>query len=62
MAHDFQFERGASFGEWLHAQMREAMTFEDAAWVVDRIRRVEGRLQASRLAANRLTVEIPWDG
>jgi len=60
MAHDFQFERGASFGEWLHAQMREAMTFEDAAWAVDRIRRVEGRLQASRLAANRLTVEIPW--
>jgi len=60
MAHDFQFERGASFGEWLYAQMREAMTFEDAAWAVDRIRRVEGRLQASRLAANRLTVEIPW--
>jgi len=60
MAHDFQFEEGKSFGEWLNAQMRESITFEEAAWAIDRIRRVESRLQAGRAEANRLIVEIPW--
>src|SRR5258708_17545078 len=60
MGHDFQFERGKSFGEWLHTQLLEAVTFEDAPWAIDRVRRVENRLQANRAAASRLTVEIPW--
>jgi len=60
MGHDFQFERGKSFGEWLHTQMLEAVTFEDAPWAIDRIRRVESRLQGNRATISRLTVEIPW--
>jgi len=60
MGHDFQFERGESFGEWLHKEMLEAAAFEDASWAMDRIRRVEARLQADRLESNRLKVEIPW--
>lgn len=60
MAHDFQFERGESFGEWLHKEMLQAVMFEDAPWAIDRIRRVEARLQADRPGSNRLRVEIPW--
>jgi len=60
MGHDFQFERGESFGEWLHQQMLEAVTFEDAPWAIERIQRVEARLQAGRAESNRLKVEIPW--
>src|SRR5215831_11635197 len=60
MGHDFQFERGESFGEWLHKEMLEAVVFEDASWAIDRIRRVESRLQKDRPESNRLTVEIPW--
>jgi len=30
MGHDFQFEQGKSFGEWLHKEMFEAVAFEDA--------------------------------
>ena len=60
MAHDFKFERGQSFGEWLHREMHEAVSFEDAAWAIDRARRVEDRLQAGRATSDRLFVEIPW--
>jgi len=60
MGHDFQFERGESFGEWLHREMLEAVVFEDAPWAIERIRRVESRLQADRLQSKRLIVEIPW--
>ena len=60
MAHDFQFERDESFGEWLHREMHEAVSFEDAAWAIDRVHRVEERLQAGRASAERLIVEIPW--
>jgi hypothetical protein len=38
MAGDFQFENGATFGEWLREQMREAIHFETEAWAVDRAR------------------------
>jgi predicted Zn-dependent protease len=60
MGHDFQFDEGKSFGEWLHKEMLAAVTFEDAPWAIERIRRVEHRLQANRAPADRLTVEIPW--
>src|SRR5881396_621758 len=60
MGHDFQFEQGQSFGEWLHKEMFEAVAFEDAPWAIDRIRRVETRLQADRAATARLAVAIPW--
>jgi hypothetical protein len=60
MAGDFQFEKGASFGEWLHDQLHEAVHFETEAWALDRARRVEDRLQAGRPEAHRLIVEIPW--
>ncbi len=56
MPHDFEFEKGTLFGEWLHEQMREAMHFEDEAWAIDRVRRVENRLQAGREAGHRLVV------
>lgn len=57
MAHDFQFERGESFGEWLHREMLEAVVVEDAPWAIERIRQVESRLQANRPQSDRLTVE-----
>jgi len=60
MAHDFQFEPGQSFGKWLHREIQEAVAFEDAAWAIDRVRRVEERLQAGRAHSDRLIVEIPW--
>lgn len=60
MAGDFQFEKGDSFGEWLHQQFREAVHFETEAWAVDRARRVAERLQAGRPESERLIVEIPW--
>jgi hypothetical protein len=60
MAYDFQFERDQSFGEWLHREIHEAVSFEDAAWALDRARRVEDRLQAGRPLSDRLSVEIPW--
>jgi Zn-dependent protease with chaperone function len=60
MAGDFQLERGASFGEWIHEQMHEAVAFETEAWALDRIRRVEQKLQEGRPEAERLLVEIPW--
>lgn len=58
MAYDFAFERGMTFGEWLNHALHEAVTFEDAAWAIDRVRRVEERLQAGRAPAERLTVEM----
>jgi hypothetical protein len=60
MAGDFQFEKGASFGEWLHQQMSEAVHFETEPWAVDRARRIEERLQTGRSQSERLIVEIPW--
>lgn len=60
MGHDFQLEHGESFGEWLHKQIVEDLVVEDAPWAIERIRRVESRLQADRPQADRLTVEIPW--
>lgn len=59
MAGDFEIENGASFGEWLHDQMREAVHFETEAWALERIRRVLDRLQAGRPESERLIVEIP---
>jgi len=60
MAGDFKFEKGASFGEWLHEEMRKAVHFETEAWAMDRARRIEDRLQAGRPESERLLVEIPW--
>ena len=60
MAGDFKFEKGASFGEWLHEQMHEAVHFETEAWALDRVRHVEERLQEGRPETQRLIVEIPW--
>ncbi len=60
MPHDFEFEKGTSFGEWLHAQMHEAIYFEQEAWALERVARVDDRLQAGRQPAQRLIVEIPW--
>ena len=60
MAGDFKFEKGASFGEWLHDQMHEAVHFETEVWALDRVRRVEERLQEGRPETQRLIVEIPW--
>ena len=44
----------------LHKEMLDADVFEEAPWAIDRIRRVEARLQADRSESNRLRVEIPW--
>ena len=60
MAGDFPFEKGASFGEWLHSQLHEAVHFETEAWALDRVQRVEDQLQAGRPDSHRLVVEIPW--
>lgn len=60
MAGDFPFEKGASFGEWLHEELHEAVHFETEAWALDRVRRVSDRLQTGRSACHRLVVEIPW--
>lgn len=58
MGHDILIERGESFGEWLHKEILEAVTLEDAPWAIERIRRVETRLQAGRPQADRLKVEF----
>ncbi len=60
MPHDFQFEKGSTFGDWLHAVMHEQVYFEQEAWAIDRVKRVEDRLQAGRAPEARLLVEIPW--
>jgi hypothetical protein len=60
MGHDFHLEHGVSFGEWLHREMVEAVVIEDEPWAIERIRRVELRLQAGRPESERLVVEIPW--
>ena len=60
MSADFQFEKGLSFGEWLHGQMQEELHFETEPWALDRARRVEHRLQTGRSQAEWLSVEIPW--
>lgn len=60
MAHDFPFDRDQSFGEWLHKEIHESAVIEDATWAIDRVRRVEERLQADRTCADRLAVEVPW--
>jgi hypothetical protein len=60
MAHDFQFECGRSFGEWLHKEIHDAASFEDATWALERVSRVEDRLQSGRKESDRLVVEIPW--
>lgn len=60
MAGDFPFEKGASFGEWLHSQLHEAVHFETEAWALERVQRVEDQLQAGRPDSHRLVVEIPW--
>ena len=60
MSDDFQIEKGMSFGDWLHQQISDAAYFEQEAWAIDRVRRVEDRLQASRGDSERLLVEIPW--
>ena len=38
MAHDCKCERGESLGEWLHREVQEAVSSEDAAWAIDRVR------------------------
>jgi hypothetical protein len=60
MSSDFQIEKGTTLGEWLHAQIDEAALFEQDAWAIDRVRRVEDRLQSGRPQSERLLVEIPW--
>jgi predicted Zn-dependent protease len=60
MAGDFEIEKGASFGEWLHHQIYEAVHFETEAWAIERIQRVQDRLQSGRRATERLLTEIPW--
>jgi hypothetical protein len=60
MAGDFQIEKGASFGEWLHEQIYEAAHFETETWAIERIQRVQKRLQADRPESERLITEIPW--
>jgi hypothetical protein len=54
MAHDFELEKGTWFGEWLHQEMHEEFQFEDQPWALERVQRVEGRLQAGRSAQERL--------
>src|SRR4051794_33940068 len=60
MSSDFQIDKDNSFGEWLHQQIAEAAYFEQEAWAIDRVRRVESRLQAVRPQEEPLIVEIPW--
>ena len=60
MSADFEIENGTTFGDWLHQQISHAAHIEQEPWAIDRIGRVEGRLQARRPASERLIVEIPW--
>ena len=60
MIHDLELEDGTSFGEWLHQQIQEAAHFENEAWAIQRVRRVEERLQSNKELAERLVTEIPW--
>lgn len=60
MSDDITIEKGISFGDWLHQQISDAAHLEEEAWAIDRVRRVENRLQAGRPDSERLTVVIPW--
>lgn len=48
------------FSDWLHHRIHEEVHFETEAWALERVRRVEERLQANRPTGDRLIVEIPW--
>jgi hypothetical protein len=46
--------------DWLHRLIAQTAHMETEPWAIDRVRRVEERLQAGRPEQSRLTVEIPW--
>lgn len=58
--HDFQVEKGTSFGDWLHEEMHKVIYFEEEKWALERVARIDERLQAGRASMERLIVEIPW--
>lgn len=46
--------------EWLHRVLTTAYAYEREAWALERIARVENRLQASLPMSERLQVELLW--
>jgi predicted Zn-dependent protease len=46
--------------EWLHGVLTDAYAYEREAWAVERIARVEDRLQAGVPPGERLKVELLW--
>jgi hypothetical protein len=46
--------------DWLRKLIAQTAHMETEPWAIDRVRRVEDRLQAGRPEESRLIVEIPW--
>jgi len=57
---DFEIGKGEMFGDWLHERLSEEIHFEEEPSWMDRVSRIEARLQEGRDAAERLKVEVPW--
>jgi len=48
------------WGDWFFSEIQSAVHIETSGWSVERVERVQSRLQAKRPASERLTVIIPW--
>jgi len=60
MGWDFEIEKGVLFGEWLNQQFKAEVHFEEEPSWMDRLVRIESRLQEGRDGGKRLKVEVPW--
>jgi hypothetical protein len=60
MNRDIEISEGIFIGEEFHRLLHGECHFEDAPWALERIRRVEDRLQDGLPSSKRLTIEIPW--
>jgi predicted Zn-dependent protease len=49
-----------TMSEWLHGVLLDAYAYEREGWALERVARVEGRLQANVPADERLKVEVLW--
>ncbi|MBW3624326.1 MAG: M48 family metalloprotease [Armatimonadetes bacterium] len=59
MASDIEMD-GVSLGEWINRELRADCFFETDGWAMERVRRVNERLQQDRPPETRFIVEVPW--
>jgi len=54
MGWDFEIEKGVLFGEWLNQQFKAEVHFEEERSWMDRLSRIEARLEEGRDGGKRL--------